>query len=570
MSQPRVLKLPHVVKEGFIHKEGHNIRKMKKRFFKLIIDMDCHPVLEYFDELDTTRRLGLCNLSACTLNKPKNMRPPFMHCLRIDLIDHAMNSFVKLVLGWETQADHDEWVKAFKTASTLITAHRSGSLGVQTSSAEQLSNSSSPAVEVRASVAEVMSSTSHQHTATASSPQSASVSATSSASEPQSGASPSPGGSTKAYQRRGSITVGNIAAAEKREAEKADAEAEKRALLEKVNGLASADIQKLIDETARNLQIVSSEERFNPRKQALEDVLAVFKDRLDQALHTEKLIEEQISRMSVACEDELKKFNVDDSLPANQRIEIQNQLQRYLSRLEGELHDAKSADSPSSKIIRAYESSIQSVSTRVEQLAQCEQLVEAKVNNSKDAKMKFITSMDSCSMEEAVRLKAQNQHLLSQETNPEVRGILTEIVDLFVEKLAAEERLDREACQLVDTGANLKKYARDKVIKKSRHDPVPSVVKCVSGALLWGSHKTGPKIHNVERGPSDLLKSSGILGPRSVKVYDLCCRFVLLTPSFSPNEKLHLHISVSDGSSNAAGREIIDFVNRRNERVAQM
>jgi hypothetical protein len=311
MSQPLMLKLPHVVKEGFIHKEGQNIRKMKKRFFKLIIDMDCHPVLEYFDELDTTRRLGLCNLSACTLNKPKSMRPPFMNCLRIDLIDHAMNSFVKLVLGWETQADHDDWVKAFKTASTLITAHRSGSLGVQTSvdtsSAEQLSNSSSPVVEVRASAAEVLSSTSHQHTAAASSPQSPSVSATSSASEPQSGASPSPGGSTKAYQRRGSITVGCIAAAEKREAEKADAEAEKRALLEKVNGLSSVDIQKLIDETARNLQIVSSEERFNPRKQALEDVLAVFKDRLDQALQTEKVIEEHISRMSVACEDELKK-----------------------------------------------------------------------------------------------------------------------------------------------------------------------------------------------------------------------------------------------------------------------
>ncbi len=144
-----LLKLPHVVKEGFIHKEERRITKVMQRyFFKLIIDVDCHPVLEYFDT--TLHRLGLCNLSACTMNKPKNMRPPFMHCLRIDLIEHDMNSFTKLVLGWETQADHDDWVKAFRTASTLITARRSASLGVQTSNDMQ----DSPVLETKIDIPE--------------------------------------------------------------------------------------------------------------------------------------------------------------------------------------------------------------------------------------------------------------------------------------------------------------------------------------------------------------------------------------------------------------------------------
>jgi len=73
-------------------------QKNEKRHFKLLIDLDCIPVLEYYDDLDIDRPLGKCNLSASTMNKPKNSRPPFVHCLRIDLIDHAMNSYVKLVL----------------------------------------------------------------------------------------------------------------------------------------------------------------------------------------------------------------------------------------------------------------------------------------------------------------------------------------------------------------------------------------------------------------------------------------------------------------------------------------
>ncbi len=440
-----------------------------------------------------------------------------------------MNSFIKLILGWESQADHDDWVQAFRTASTLITAHRSGSLGVASSAsssqAQQTSKSDSPATaQVLASTPQILSSPSNHQVAAASPSQSSPVSATNSANESQSqsGASPSPGGSAKAYQRRGSLTVGNNAAAEKREQEKAEAEAEKRALLDKVNGLASCDIEALIEETSRNLQMVSGEERFNPRKQTLEDVLPVLKDKLVQALNAEKLIEEQSSRLSAACELELQKFVVDASLSSDQRIEMQSQLQLYLSQLEGDLRNFKDSKFPSSKIIQVHESNMQAISTRIRQWIELEQTIEAKLKNIIAAKMKFMDTIGASSIEEVAQLESLYQDLLVKETNPEVRQILSQIVTICTEKLATEQRLEKEAIQFVEGGIFLKKYARDKVMKKSRHEPVSSVVKCVSGTLLWGSHKTGPKIHHVACGPSELLRSSGILMSRLVYGRSLC------------------------------------------------
>ncbi len=85
----------------------------------------------------------------------------------------------------------------------------------------------------------------------------------------------------------------------------------------------------------------------------------------------------------------------------------------------------------------------------------------------------------------------------------------------YFQKIEAEESLDKEAAQFVEIGA----YARDKLIKKSKHEPVQSVVKCASGTLIWGSHKTGPKILHVATGPSELLAGSGILGQRSANLY---------------------------------------------------
>lgn len=542
MTEGRNIKLPHVIKEGFIHKEGHNIRKMKKRYFKLLIDLDCIPVLEYYDDLDTDRPLGKCNLSASTMNKPKNSRPPFLHCLRIDLIDHAMNSYVKLVLGWESQSDMDGWIQAFKTASQLITSYRQGTLGVKVPQPQDSQSSSgqvrtpttqaAPSPSVTAALSPTQAAPSPSVTAAAapvSSPATAHASATNEE------ASSSPGGTAKSYQRRGSITVGNTAAAEKREQEKADAEAEKQALLEKASTLASGDIEKLIAETARNLEVISGEERFNPRKQTLEDVLPALKVKFDQALKAEKLVEEQISSMQAVFEDELKTFITDASLPSHQRCEMQSRLGLFLSRLEGEFHDVTASIAPT-KIIHAYERNIKVIKARVIDLEEFEQSMQAMLTSTTTAKTQLLSTMLACSLPVVLQLRSHYDELFSKEINPDIRGILAECLSICTQKIEAEESLDKEAAQFVEIGANLRKYARDKLIKKSKHDPVPSVVKCVSGTLIWGSHKTGPKILHVATGPSELLAGSGILGQRSVnlsmRVHDLHAAFFLLARSF--------------------------------------
>jgi hypothetical protein len=505
MSEVRNIKLPHVIKEGFIHKEGHNIRKMKKRYFKLLIDLDCIPVLEYFDDLDTDRPLGKCNLSACTMNKPKNSRPPFVHCLRVDLIDHAMNSYVKLVLGWESQSDMDGWIQAFKTASQMITAYRQGTLGVKP---PQSHDSESPSGQVRTPTTQAAPSPT---VTAASSPVSTPVTASASAVIDD-------GGSAKAYQRRGSITVGNTAAAEKREQEKADAEAEKLALLEKASALASFDIEKLIAQTSRNLEIASSEERFNPRKQTLEDVLPALQVKLDQALKAEKLVEEQISSMQTAFEDELSFFRTDASLTSYQRSEIQTRLSRYLSRLVGEFRDITTSGSAPSKIIQAYERNIKVIKEKVVSVEEFEQSMQDMLTSTTAAKTQLLSTTMACSLPVALQLRSHYNELFSKEINPDIRGILAECLSICTKKIETEESLDKEAAQFVEIGANLQKYARDKVIKKSKHEPASSVVKCVSGNLIWGSHKSGPKLLLVATGPSDLLAGSGILGPRSVNL----------------------------------------------------
>jgi hypothetical protein len=490
---------------------------MKKRYFKLLIDIDCNPVLEYYDELDTDRRLGLCNLSASTMNKPKNSRPPFVHCLRIDLIDHAMNAFVKLVLGWESQAELDDWVQAFKTASTLITAHRQGSVASPQTSTAAVSPESS----------ERSSTTTFHETLGTSQVQSPSNAAapvvSSSTSTPvttaidDSSSSQSPGGAAKSYQKRGSITVGNNAAAEKREQEKADAEAEKRSLIEGVARLTSSEIENLMAETERNLAVISGQERFNPRKQTLEEVLPILKEKLAQTLLAEKVIQEEIARLSAECQEELTKSAPDASLPSRERIEIQQHLGRFLARLQGDLQ-IKAANSSPTSVVQAYESNIQAITARVIEVQQFEEHMQSKLKNATASKLQLLSSIGSSSAANAMLVKSQTEDLLSKENNPEIRGILAEMLTSCAQKLDEEARLDSEALKFVEIGSTLKKYARDKVIKKSKHEPVSSVVKCLSASLIWGSHKTGPKVHHVAIGPSDSLSGSGILGQRSVNV----------------------------------------------------
>ena len=523
---PRLIKLPHVIKEGFVHKEGHNIKKMKKRWFKLIIDLDCNPVLEYYDEIDTDRRLGMCNLSACVMNKPKNLRPPFLYCLRIDLNDHAMNSFVKLVLGWENESDEVDWIAAFKTASALILAHRKASLHVPSGSVEKPPSSASSSVEKppssvpkRPSLAVPNLETSSPAAAPVATPLSTPAAVDGSSPSPSAASqSPSISASGKSYQRRGSVTVGNAAAAEKRDQEKAEADAEKRTLLDKAAGLSSSsDIEQMVSETEQKLVVVSSEERFNPRKQILEEAVSFMKEKLSQVRIAEAEESAAILRMQQSCEAELKNWTPQASLPSDQRAEIQIQLERYLNRLEDDMREVKAGKAgslPSSSMMQVCESCIGAVSARSKELQDFEKQLETKLNQIKTAKAQLVSTIDLSPVDEVLQLRSHYEGMLSKEPNPESRGVLAEILTACTEKLATEERLDKEAVLFVQTGANLKKYARDKVIKKSKHEPAASIVKSASGTLLWGSHKTGPKIHDALIGPSPLLSDSGILGPR--------------------------------------------------------
>jgi len=309
-------------------------------------------------------------------------------------------------------------------------------------------------------------------------------------------------------------------------------------LLEKVSGLASSDIELLIEETTKKFEAVSVEERFNPRKQTLEEALSVMKEMLSEALKTEQLVEDQIRRINEACEDELKKFIPDPTLTSHQRLEIQSELGHYLNRLHDEMREM--ASSASVKIIQALDRNIQLVSARFAEWKQFEENTQARLNKAKTARSQIMSTIGLSSISEASQLKSVYENLCSKEINPDIYDVLSNILTLCKDKLATEELLDKEADRLVGIGANLQKYARDKVLKKSKHEPVPSVVKMLSGTLMWGSHKTGPKVLDVAIGPSELLKGSGILGP-------------------SPNLNLHLHVTVADASS-TGGREIIDFV----------
>jgi hypothetical protein len=236
-------------------------------------------------------------------------------------------------------------------------------------------------------------------------------------------------------------------------------------------------------------------------------------------LKAEKLVEEQISSMQAAFEDELKTFTTDASFPSHQRCEIQTRLGLYLSRLEGEFHDITASSSAPSKIIQAYERNIKVIKARVIDLEEFEQSMQAMLTSTTTAKTQLLSTMLACSLPVASQLRSHYDELFSKETNPEIRGVLAECLSICTQKIEAEESLDKEAAQFVEIGANLRKYARDKLIKKSKHEPVPSVVKCVSGTLIWGSHKSGPKILHVATGPSELLAGSGILGERSVNIY---------------------------------------------------
>jgi hypothetical protein len=291
--------------------------------------------------------------------------------------------------------------------------------------------------------------------------------------------------------------------------EKSDAEAEKQMLLTNASALASPDIRLLIADTEQKLAYLASQASLEIRKQALVEAISAMKGQLTRRLAIETEEREVIEEIQRECKMQLSKHLVQARLTSDKRAESRSSIFSYMSLLESCLNDFKKVDSPLSVKVREVTQLLQDVSARAIELQDFENRVETKLNEIKAVKAQL--SANQLSVDDAISLGVQYQQILTQEETPEIREAVTAVSSICTQL----ERVENEAVAFVQAGSNLKKFAREKLLKKNRHDPVSSLVKIASGnTLLWGSHKVGPRITDMNAGPSQLLVESGILGPR--------------------------------------------------------
>jgi hypothetical protein len=300
--------------------------------------------------------------------------------------------------------------------------------------------------------------------------------------------------------------------------EKSDAELEKQLLLDNLSSIASPEIQLRIDETEKKLANLSLLEHL--RKQSLDDALLVIRDQLASRLALERE-EQEILEMQRECKMQLTKHALQPRLSSAIRKQSRSTLMSYLERLDTFLNKFKEVD-PTSKKVQEVAVLLQTVSAAVDHFTDFESRVDSALNEINSIKVKF--SAKEFSIDEAATLSVQYQKMMSQEEpmtlsavassaeSPEVKEAINILLDLCKEM---QLKADNEAVAFVQAGSSLCKYAREKVIKKSRHDPVSSIVKIASEfSLLWGSHKSGPRILELSLGPSQMLVDSGLLGHR--------------------------------------------------------
>ncbi len=291
--------------------------------------------------------------------------------------------------------------------------------------------------------------------------------------------------------------------------EKSDAEAEKQMLLTNASALASPDIRLLIADTEQKLAYLASQASLEIRKQALVEAISAMKEQLTRRLAIETEEREVIEGIQQECKLQLSKHEVQARLTSDQRAQSRSSLFSYMNRLESCLNDFKKVDSPLSVKVREVTQLLEAVSARAIELQDFESRVETKLNEIKAVKAQL--SANQLSVDDAISLGVQYQQMLTQEEIPEIREAITAVSSICTQL----ERVENEAVAFVQAGSNLKKFAREKLLKKSKHDPVSSLVKVASGnTLLWGSHKEGPRIIDLNAGPSQLLVESGVLGPR--------------------------------------------------------
>ena len=309
-------------------------------------------------------------------------------------------------------------------------------------------------------------------------------------------------------QQPSKSTASNLATGKSAQ-EKSDAEAEKQMLLTNASALASPDIRLLIADTEQKLAYLASQASLEIRKQALVEAISAMKEQLTRRLAIEAEEREAIEGIQRECKLQLSKNEVQARLTSDKRAESRSNIFSYMSRLESCLNDFKKDDSPLSVKVREVTQLLEAVSARAIELQDFESRVETKLNEIKAVKAQL--SANQLSVDDAISLGVQYQQMLTKEETPEIREAITAVSAICTQM----ERVENEAVAFVQAGSNLKKFAREKLLKKSKHDPVSSLVKIASGnTLLWGSHKDGPRIIDLNAGPSQLLVESGILGPR--------------------------------------------------------
>ncbi len=227
-----------------------------------------------------------------------------------------------------------------------------------------------------------------------------------------------------------------------------------------------------------------------------------------------------IPEMQRECKVLLAKHALQPRLSAAKRAESKLSLLKHIDHLGSCLRDIKSGAVASSTKMREVNELVEAVSAMADQHQDFENRVKTSLDEIEAIQAKI--SVNKLPLEQAAALNARYRASLSQDESmslsavassseaPEVR----EAMNAFFESYKKMElQADSAAVAFVQDGSTLLKYAREKVLKKSRHDPVSSTVKITPAlTLLWGSHKSGPQILELLAGPSQALVDSGLLG----------------------------------------------------------
>ncbi len=307
--------------------------------------------------------------------------------------------------------------------------------------------------------------------------------------------------------------------------EKSDAYTEKQALLADVSSITSLQIRVRIDSAEKTIASLSQHE--NHRRPPFDEALVVLKEHLERRLVMEE-DDKEILALQRECREQLSNNKHQPQLPTGIRAQYRSNVVKCHEQLQAKLKDFKQAD-PNSKKCEEVAKLVETVAANLKQTEEYERKVESSLQTMIGIKAKFAARQ--MSLEEAAKIAATHDELTRGiEQSPEVRENVTAVLEMCKD---LEKRADEDAVASVQSGVTLRKYAREKILKKSSHEPAASAVKIGAGmTLLWGSHKDGPQIKALAVGPSQALAESGLLGSRYFAFGEIGCVVLLLRRIF--------------------------------------